>query len=142
MTINVVHGGLIRMSFPVDASSADFTAGALLELTAAGTVRAFQDTSATSVKGLALEAKPSTAATSATSKLGVPSGSQVSMLLDIAIVETDATSSGITFSPNDTVYPCATGDITDANSVNHVLGKALAQKAWTDKALILLDVQY
>jgi hypothetical protein len=141
--INVLHGGLVRWSASVDSSSADFVAGDVLELMSNGNVRAVAGTSTTSVKGLALEAIPSTTATSADSKLGVPSGDRVSMLLDIAVVQTDNITSGITFEPNGTVYPeTSTHTITDQSSVNQVLGKALTYTPWTQTATWLFSVQY
>ena len=142
MTINVVHGGLIRMSFPLDSDSGAFSAGGCVELTAAGEVRAFTGSSTTSVKGIALANKVDLTSTSADSKLGVPSGDQVEVLLDEAVIETDQTDSGVTWSPNDTVYPCATGELTDSNGVDHVLGKALAQKTWSETALLFFSAQY
>ncbi len=143
MTMNVVHGGFVRMSFKVASDSNDFVAGDVLELQADGTVKAHAGTSTSTVKGLALEKKPSTTTTSADSKKGVPSGDQVAVLLDEAVVETDEITSGITFSPNDTVYPTS-GDekITDANTVSHVIGKALTQTAYGSTVTWFFSVQY
>ena len=131
------------MSFEVDSTSGDFVAGEVVELMSNGNVRAFTGTTTTSVKGLALEPIPSTSATSADSKVGVPSGNYVSVLLDEAVVETDQITSGITFSPNDSVYPTSSApEITDETTVSHVLGKALTQTAWTSTLTWLFTVQY
>jgi hypothetical protein len=143
MAINVLHGGYVRYSFEVNADSSDIAKGEVVELLSSGEVRRFTGTSTTSVKGLALEAYSSTDSTSADSLLGVPSGDRVSVLLDEAVVETDEITSGITFSPNDKVYATSNaGDITDDDTVDHVIGKALTQTPWTETVTWFFTVQY
>lgn len=143
MSINVVHGGFVRWSAAVDSSSGAFSAGDVLELMANGNVRSHAGTSTTAVKGLALEDKPSSTATSADSKTMPPTSTKVSILLDVAVVETDNITSGITFEPNGSVYPeTSAHTITDQTTVNHVLGKALNYCPWTSTATWLFSVQY
>lgn len=143
MSLNVVHGGFVRWSATVDATSAAFSAGDVLELMSNGNVRANAGASTTSVKGLALEDKPSSTATSADSKTMPPNGAKVSLLLDEAVVESDQITSGITFEPNGAVYvESAAATITDQNTVNHVIGKSLTYTPWTSTLTWFFSVQY
>jgi hypothetical protein len=143
MTINVVHGGFVRMSFVVNSGSSDIQKGEVVELLASGEVRRFDSSSTTSVKGLALDAYQGTASTSADSLKRAPSGNRVTVLLDEAVVETDQITSGVTFSPNEAVYPTdSAGEVTDQTTVSHVIGKALTQTPWTNTLTWFFSVQY
>lgn len=114
-------GGQIRLSFPFDTASANFTEGCVLELNSDGTVKL--DTSATNgkLKGLANEHY------TANSTFGdeMRGSGKASMLLDPAIVESTCLNSGVVFQINDLVYTDGTGELTNT-AAGPILGIALS----------------
>lgn len=115
-------GGQIRLSFPFDTSSGNFTEGCVLELNSDGTVKL--DTSATNgkLKGLSDERF-----TSGSTFGDLTRGSgKASMLLDPAIVESTCLNSGIVFAINDLVYCDGSGHLTNS-AAGPILGIALSR---------------
>ena len=127
MTMNVQHGGWVRASFVIsDSESTIWSQGLILEVDTSGEV-IVHNNDAVGMIGLALKDRTDLTGygPTTTSTVGTPSGERAELLLDPAyITDDDQLASGSSFTPSDLVYAANGGKLTNAATLNRVVGVA------------------
>jgi hypothetical protein len=116
-TFNVVHGGFVRKSAVIASTeSTQWTKGRCLTLDSTGKIIVHTGIITTyPIVGLAMEDRVSSTSvgpTTTLTKVSAPSGEQASMLMDEAVVVTDALTSGVPFAAGNLLYVSTTGKLT------------------------------
>lgn len=138
----VKHGGLSRFSAKVASSeSTNWTKGRLLTINSSNQIAVFSNSSTANHQpcGVAMEnriASTSVGPTVTLTRTGAPTGDRYSMILDAAVIVTDAMESGVSFNGGDLLYASTNGKITTSgNSTgpnNPRIGVALSDGASND----------
>ena len=127
-------GGQIRWSFPVLSGAGTWVRGDVLELLADGTVDVDSGAANGRLKGLAIERR---SPIDGRPEQDETKGSGfASLLLDESVFVTEAVESGVTISPNDSVYTNGSGKLTNA-AAGPKLGKALSRATGPLQALTM-----
>lgn len=123
--ITVKQGGFARYSAQIAAAETNaWSAGRLLTLDTSGEVNISTGVRSgllgvgvvVGVGGEDRKLATSIGLTTTLTKIGAPTGAQASMVLDIAVIETDQIQSGVAIAPGDQLYASSTGYVTTSGN--------------------------
>lgn len=144
MAFKIKHGGMVRYNAVIASTeTVNFKKGHVLTLDSAGKAVVNTGTT-TNVVGLAVDDRVVSTQFSLTadSNALAPSGQQAGLLMDEAVVVDDQVSGNSIFTVGAAVYIGNDGKLSDTNTNNRIIGRALKASTVGGEVEFFFSVQY